>query len=187
MRNVMVADGLRVHICPKVGTASISHAFHQVPYRNTFPDEAGGEFRFMPVRHPLDRIVSAWAYFCNAETPHEISSQPGLLGMGYYFGMPFTEFLDICLKRHDENPHTRTQVQFAGPHPFDWLCPLDDLPDAWEVMRERFDYLKPLVHNHRSHRTVWEKYYDEEMRERAERVFADDLSLFARAHSEAPF
>lgn len=183
----MVAEGLRVHICPKVGTASMSHAFHGVPYRNAFPDEEGPGFRFMAVRHPLDRIVSAWAYFCNAETTHEIGSQPGLLAMGCYFGMPFSEFLAICLKRHDENPHTRTQVQFAGPHRIDWLCPLDDVPDAWELLRQRFGYLRPLTHKHRSHRAPWEKYYDEDSRERAETVFADDVALYARAHAEAPF
>ena len=134
----------------------------------------------MAVRHPLDRIVSAWAFFC-ADDGRQVDRQPGLKSIGYYHSMPFDEFLDICLDRHNENAHTRKQSVFAGPHEIDWLCRLADLPVRWERLRGMFTKIKEIHVSHRSEHDKWETYYSKEQRARAESEFSDDVALFERA------
>ncbi len=135
----------------------------------------------MAVRHPLDRIVSAWSFFCNAPTDQEIKGQHDVTSLGYYWGMPFALFLDLCLEKHSKNAHTRAQVEFAGPHHIDVLCPLERLQEAWEVLRGLFQYLHPLTVSHQSQRTNWQTYYTPSQRNRAEQVFANDMRMFEQA------
>lgn len=181
-KNVLVAPGLRVHICPKVATASISDAMLGVKYHHATPDEEGPELRVMPVRHPLDRIVSAWAYFCDAETDHEIKGQKSLHAIGYRYKMPFDDFLNIVLERHAENNHTQMQVDFAGPHE-PHLVTLANLGKAWSMLRVAFPYLRPIKHVHGSGHAGWQDYYNHTQRDRAMQVFAPDVRLFEKAVS----
>lgn len=131
----------------------------------------------MVVRHPLDRIVSAWAFFCK-DDPTRIDYV--LKDIGYQLGMTFDAFLEICLKRHHENRHTRKQVYFAGPHKIDHLCPLERLSEDWALLRERFPNLNSIEHNHISEHDHWSSYYDSSQRKAAEAVFAEDINLFQK-------
>lgn len=187
MRTVIVLPNrVRIHTAPKCASASISAAMHRSGYVHAFPEDEGPEPRLMAVRHPLDRIVSAWAFFCSPDTPEDVTKQPGLIRIGYYKGMPFNDFLDVCLERHNENAHTRKQSIFAGPHEIDWPVRLDQLPDVWEKMREKFG-LKAMVHSHKSAHDDWVNYYDEASRKRAEKKFAEDVDLFRAATGEINF
>jgi hypothetical protein len=177
-RSVLVFDGLRVHQCPKVATLSISHAccYHN-NYRGALPEEEGPEYRFMAVRHPLDRIVSAWAFFCTGDDG-DIKDQPDFLALGYAFGMPFEAFLEICLERHVSNGHTRMQSAFAGPHKIDFMCPLSRLHEGWEGLRSVFPSLRSLGHRHKTKRAAWQDYFTPETQALAENVFSEDLARF---------
>jgi hypothetical protein len=179
MRNVMVADGLRVHICPKVATAAISSAMHGSGYHHASPQEDGDEYRWMCVRHPLDRLVSCWAFFCRSESDHEIRGQHDLLLLGYYHGMPFAAFLDVALKQHNKNAHTRKQSIYAGGQTFDRLCRLHNLDREWAKLQAKFPYLtRPMMVVHKSNHSDWQDYYTDAQREAAEREFSDDLALY---------
>lgn len=178
----MVADGLRVHICPKVATASISAAMHGVHYYHESPEVDGDEYRWMCVRHPLDRLVSCWAFFCNSEDDSEIRGQHDVMSLGYYHGMPFDEFMDIALEKHELNAHTRKQLRYAGSHGFDHLCKFENLAEEWRKLQARFPFLKkPLPMTHKSNHRNWKMYYTDEQRQRAEDVYADDLDLYGMA------
>jgi hypothetical protein len=182
MKNVMVVDGLRVHICPKVATASISAAMHGTKYRHVFPEEQGPEYRWMCVRHPLDRLVSFWSFFCKSDTDHEIKGQHDVLKLGYRYQMPFNEFLDIALQHHYLNAHTSKQTHFAGKNSFDRLCRLENLPQEWAILQEKFPFLvKPLPLTHKSKHDNWQEYYTSSQRSRAEKVFFEDVGLYENA------
>jgi len=186
MRTVSVLPGIvRIHFTPKCASASISAALHGTGYKHDFPDGEGTEPRFMAVRHPLDRIVSAWAFFC--ENQPDVDRQPGLKAIGYYYGMPFEEFLELCLKRHYENAHTRAQSIFAGPHKIDWLVPLYLLPERWEELRKRFPQanIRQINPSHKSEHKPWQDYYTPPMRAAAETIFADDMRLFELAEANS--
>ncbi len=179
LRNVMVAEGLRVHICPKVATASISAAMHGSGYHHESPLADGDEYRWMCIRHPLDRLVSCWAFFCNSDTDHEIKGQHDIIELGYYHKMPFDEFLDIALEKHELNAHTRKQARYAGGKKFDRLCLLEELPEEWKMLQARFHFLtKELPLTHKSDHRHWSEYYTPEQRKRAEAVFSEDMELF---------
>ena len=186
-RNVLVADGLRVHICPKVASASISAAMIGVRYNHTFTEEEGPEYRWMVVRHPLDRLVSCWAFFCNSETPLEIDGQHDIKTLGYRYGMPFDEFLDIAIESHAKNAHTEKQILYAGNHKFDRLCRLENIAAEWSALRKRFLMLKrPLIVTHQSKHGHWSEYYSDLQSEKAMNVFAEDLELYHRADKNPP-
>lgn len=179
LRNVFKLDGLRIHTCPKIATASIRKVFEKVPYESATQLEPGPELRFMVVRHPLDRIVSAWAFFCNTDDSNRL--HPNLKALGYAMRMPFHEFLEICLQHYQEDHHTQKQIDHAGPHDIDFPCPLHRIHEGWAVLMEMCPVLIPLEHLHKSERKNWESYYDPDQRIRAEQEFSEDLALYQRA------
>ena len=179
---VAVPGILRVHLCPKVASRSMFEAFHQ-ERRAALVDvnEDAGEWRFHCVRHPLDRLVSLWAYFCMGGG---LNGQPQVAKLGYYERQRFPEFLDVVCEKHDQNIHTRRQIAFAGPRQADQLVRYERLTEEWAELVRRFPDVKmrrelPRIHV-TSHRP-WMDYYTDDMRERAEDVFAPDLELYARA------
>ena len=66
-------------------------------FRREPVNDPGPEYRFGVVRHPLDRLVSCWAYFCR---DGRISNQPKMRQIGYRHAMSFDEFLDVALANH---------------------------------------------------------------------------------------
>lgn len=176
----MVVPGvLRVHHAPKVASASISAAMHGAYTQHAFSDEAGPEYRWGVVRHPLDRLVSAWAFFCR---DGRIRNQPGLFVIGYEDGMRFVEFLRLALVRHNDNNHTRFQACFLGPHKFDRLGRFENLGDEWAALRKRFPVItRDIPWHHKTNHPDWRDMYDTEVKRYAELVFAADLALYEAA------
>ena len=128
-RVVVVPGMVRVHLIPKVASEAIYKAFHQEKRAHLeTPEENGGEFRLVVVRHPLDRLVSNWAYFCRG-SPTELNGQPQIRKLGYTDNMAFDDFLEVALEQHEQNVHTRAQVEFIGPHKVDRLVPLHRLDE----------------------------------------------------------
>lgn len=178
-RSVVLLDGLRVHFNYRVASTRIGSSFKNV-VRQVYPDESGDEYRFMAVRHPLDRIVSAWTCFY---APGRLASQPELQQAGFTAGMSFNEFLDLVLVSHEVNRHTCYQTNFKGPHTIDLLIRVDMLVEAWPGLVERFPHcLKPLskMVNASAHGD-WQGYYTRVMRTLAETEFACDMALFEDA------
>jgi hypothetical protein len=168
---------------PKVGTTAIQNCLAPLKYEHRFPEEAGPEFRFMSVRHPLERIVSAWAFFCDTQDYTRIGADKTMHDIGYRLGMPFHEFLPVCIEHNEENRHTRKQIDFAGVHGIDLLCPLHALKEAWEVLRARVPRLgiNPIEHVRRSQHRHWESCYTPDDRDAAEKEFQADIALYESA------
>jgi len=178
---VCVPGLLRVHLIPKTASASLYKAFHQEKRAYLAPaSDDGGEYRFMPVRHPLDRLVSIYAYFCMGDG---LNGQPQVGKLGYYKTMPFAAFLDVVSERHWENIHTRKLVEFAGPREADRYAPYERLQEEWTALRAKFPktkMMRELPVLHRTRHMPWESYYTPETRKRTETVFADDLALYEK-------
>lgn len=181
-----MVDGVRVHTCPKVGYDAIVRALEPLKPSVHCPEEEGPEYRFMPVRHPLSRIVSCWYYFCKSGHPERLTGSPGMGELGYYDQMPLSEFFNICLRKHDGNRHTRKQILAAGPHEIEGLVPLENLTAAWELVRRINSRIKPIGHTHKTEHDNWETYYTEDMTSEGEVVFSDDLALYKKAKANWP-
>lgn len=163
-KTVIPLDGLRVHTCLKVGTTSFLKAFSDIPLE--YPDDPGEGYRFMVVRHPLDRLVSRWAMLQDTRKAE-----------------PFPRFLERVLSDPWQDTHTRPQVAYVGPVPMDELAPFEHLSRAWEGIRRRFSPLNlPRLGHHRaSHHVPWEHHYNNTMRQSAEAIYADDTTLYQTA------
>lgn len=185
--SVFVFPGrLRVHTVNKCASGAISQTLAGRAF-SVKPDDPGDEYRFMCVRHPLERIVSNWTYFTQTEKPFFDSQGSEYGRMGYRHMMPFDDFLDVCLEHHAENHHTRAQADFAGPFEIDHLVPLHRLNDEWEWLRASFPDLniKPLPEGvHATSHSHWGDYYTPQQQWDAERVFARDVKLWAKALGE---
>jgi len=182
---VLVPGLVRVHLCPKVASASLYKAFHQEKraYLTSAKDD-GGEFRFWTIRHPLDRLVSLYSYFCLG---FGLNGQPQVAKLGYSKGMAFEDFLEVIFVRHWENIHTRKQIEFAGPREADQYVPFERLQDEWTGLRRRFPDLKimrELPHIHKTDHRAWQNHYDEPLRKRAEQAFAEDMELYGKAMND---
>jgi len=138
------------------------------------PTEAGPEYRWGVVRHPLDRLVSAHSYFCRGE-------QPGVIKMGICRGMPWDDFLHTALSNPYGDKHLRPQHINIGPHRFDRLGRLENLSAEWIELQKRFPALGNIRWLTKTGHGAWETYYTDEQRKRAETVFAADVELYARS------
>ena len=169
--SVIKIPGLRIHTIPKVASGSIKNAFREVPYEMVSPDEKGPEYRWMCIRHPLDRIVSAWAFFCF----HKGELTGNLTRLGYTKGMPFDEFFNLIIEVHDEDRHTCGQFHYAGPHKIDRYVKLHNLSAKWKVLEKKFPVLnKPLQWLNPSQHQGWQRQYSVAQFDEAMRVFNAD-------------
>ena len=176
--SVIVLDGLRIHNIQKNAHSAINVATFSLPHRLATPQEEGNEYRFMVVRHPLDRIVDAWAFFCTRDVPrihHDMHD------LGYRLDMTFGEFLEHLLKKHDKNIHTQKQVLFTGGHKIDFLCPIHKLNDVWKDLAKKFNLNELPERYNWIERGPWEEYYTDEQRERAELEFKEDIELYQQS------
>lgn len=180
MRNVIVFDRLRIHWSPKVAHQAINQALGYQHVETAYPDEPGPQKRFMAIRHPLDRLVSAWAFFLDGKTEADNNE---LILLGYRPGCTFDEFLDRVLVDYDDDIHTAPQSRNAGPFPIDYAVKFEDLPAAWAWLREAYPetQLGPLLVRNASRHAPWTAYYNVTTRAKAEQVFANDLKLWENA------
>lgn len=178
IKNVIVAGGLRYHLVPKVASSSITQAIKINPQRSVFPEEVGEGHRFMVVRHPLDRLVSMWTFFC---FDHDRLNSNGIGELGYTWEMPFDKFLENVYVQYPYNQHTEKQVVLKGPHYIHDLIRLENLQSFWPTLQEKFPGLRPLGHNHKTDHKPWQEYYSPEQRKEAEEVFKEDIKLYEGA------
>lgn len=170
-QTVLVTPGLRVHTCPKNASTSISKAMKGLKKWHANPEDAGGEYRWMAVRHPLDRLVSAYCHFC-------LGAQLGIIQMGICKGMPFGDFLHTALSNPYGDKHLTPQFMYAGPRKFDRLCRLENLAKEWIDLRKMFPLLRPIQVRNKSHHDPWTGFYTPAQRKAAELIYAADMALF---------
>lgn len=178
IKNVIVAGGLRYHLIPKVASSTLTRAIKIQPQRAAFPEEVGEQHRFMVVRHPLDRLVSMWTFFCF--DPDRLQSN-GIGEIGYEREMPFDKFLELVYDKYDLNQHTQKQVTFKGPHYVHDIVKLENLNSFWPTLQKKFDGLRDLGHFHKTDHKPWQEYYSPEQKKEAEFVFKEDLKLYKGA------
>ena len=174
----VVKGGLRAHLVPKVAHSAIAYAIGEKQIgQRVEPDQPSDDTRLMVVRHPLERIVSAYTFFCKERLYAPFNE--GMANLGYKRDMLFNEFLDHLLVHYDENVHTKKQADFTGGNHIDILIPIDKLNDAWPRIAAKYnlDSLKEVQANKSNH-SGWEEYYTTEQRERAEQVFKEDIELY---------
>ncbi len=175
----VLRGGLRVHLIPKVAHSQLAHAINDRENQSrTVVTEPSEDKRLMVVRHPLDRIVSAYTFFCKTRLDYPFNK--GMENIGYTREMTFDEFLHNLLKRHSENCHTIKQIEYTGGHEIDYLIPIEKLNEAWPEIAKRYN-LKALEvdkRNASNRNGGWEEYYTDEQRELAEEVFKEDLELY---------
>jgi len=180
----VVKGGLRVHLIPKIAHSQIARAIGEKQIGQRVDcNEPSDDFRMMVVRHPLDRIVSAYSFFCKERT--NLPFNDGMRVLGYKRDMTFSDFLDHVLEHHEENVHTARQVLFKGNQEIDLLVPVEKLNDVWPDVAKRFN-LSNLEEKHanRSTHNHWEDYYSEVERDIAELVFKEDLDLYNLAQEK---
>lgn len=174
-RSVAVIPGLRVHTAPKVASTALLGAV-PTSRRQAYPEEWGEEHRFMVVRHPLDRLVSTWAFFlAQKDRPNEMTA------IGYEQPCQFEEFLSYCLEIHDANQHTRAQWLYSGPWIIQQPVRYENLADGWNDLRRQFPVLGELSVKNASDHGEWRGYYSTRQRIEAEKMFAADMALYEMA------
>jgi hypothetical protein len=174
----VVKGGLRVHLIPKIAHSQIAMAIgdKQIGQRVDC-NEPSSDVRMMVVRHPLDRIVSAWSFFCKKNTHQPFND--GMRVLGYKREMEFSDFLSHVLEHHEENVHTAKQVLFKGDQYIDLLVPVERLSSIWHYVAKEYKLssLQEKYANASPH-LRWENYYSPEEREITEQVFKEDLDLY---------
>lgn len=183
LNTVLIIPKLRIHVINKVASTSIRMALKAsgLNYSTAYPEDRGYEYRWMCVRHPLERLVSAWAFFCN-QPEDGLKFKPRLLEMGYRNGMQFYEFLEVALIHHSEDPHTMAQVHFKGPHSINRICRLENIEDEWWSLQDKFPLItESLEVVHKTEHYEWERYYSRKQRDITSRLFQSDIYLYDNA------
>lgn len=175
----VVKGGLIVHLIPKVAHSAIGNHLGKGVVETIKPTDQREGYRFMCVRHPLDRIVSGWSFFTQQAAKYHILHESVEL-LGYKADMSFKEWLAHCLVHYDENIHTAKQIMFTGGHEIDELCAIENLSTQWIPLQRKYNLDAMEVCNASIH-NPWEEYYDDASRAVAEEVFSEDIELYMKA------
>lgn len=168
LENVLVAAGHRVHLVPRVGSQSILRSIARRVEQFDAPDIDGPETRIIPVRHPVERLMSVWAMFCQG---FQKLHADGLVGLGITYGMSLDAFVDIALSADHDEPHLRAQVRYHAGQT-DGLVRLENLANVWPKS------LPPLLRiNAADFRPVCPAH----LRPRIEQHYASDMALYEAA------
>lgn len=184
--------GVVLHFAPKCASSSIGKAIASVPH---VPVDVDTDYmvpvkHFMAVRHPADRLMSAWSYFCKTDN-NQLEQAKHQQALGYHKDMPFTEFLDIVLKDPSQDIHAEPQIVYAGrkinwAHPDNCLVTLDRIDDMWQEVMSLVPGVEPLERSNESDREG-RRGMMSFMRVRTplmnliEGVYAHDLALYETA------
>lgn len=178
--------GLRIHLVPKNAHSSIANSFEQLHHNKKLEDvkvdiaEESDDKRMMVVRHPCDRAVSAWSFFClkNPSIPiHDYMEE-----LGYKKLMTWDEFYPVFVDKYEHNIHTMPQVEYTGGHEIDYLVAIEDLNNWWEHNRGLF-VLPSLLNQNASLHQPWEELVNNSQRETIESIFDKDLNLYRRSRN----
>ena len=161
-------DGLLIHTVPKVASTSIAKAVAHVRQGRFTPEEISNYPRWMVVRHPLDRLVSAWAFF---------RDNPDKFYEDRIHGLSFREALPILLSARLLDRHILPQHLHKGDNDV-VCCRYEYIEPGWEALRTRFHWLRPLKHIHKSDRGDWRDYYTDTMRKMAQKAYSEDMELY---------
>lgn len=178
-QSVIVAEGLRLHTINKVAHSSLNIIMRGIEKRRTSPYEKSKDYRFMVVRHPLDRLVSSWHFFCKGGAPKDLVSP--IHDLGYKRGLTWTDFLELVKKDKDCNIHITDQYKFAGDKKIDMLTPIERLDEHWEILRTKFTYLPEMIHENPTDHKEWWWYYTDKERAEMEELFMTDKVLYSVA------
>ena len=154
-----------------------SHIKHAVIRR----DLKGKYFLFAFVRNPVGR---AWSCYKNKILNTRRAGKKDILAnKGFYFGMDFTEFVDVLVKLPDNviDRHLRSQSWFLkdkqGLLP-DYIGKLETFDADWEVISSKYGLPTPVHHNKTGSA---EKITDICTRASLEKLidrYTDDIELF---------
>lgn len=172
----MVNGGLLVHTIPKVASTSMSAAMVWTHPRRAHPTEDLPGFRFMAVRHPLERLVSAWLYF----TPGDKLKHMQVFRHNVYKDMPFAEFVRVVLENPNKDRHTRQQDDWRGGQKIDCLVKLENLPREWNKMVGKYPVVE-IPHKNSTDHSEWWSYYTPDLARDALAVYGGDLELYENA------
>ncbi len=184
-------DAVFIHI-PKTGGTSIRRGVwadnYDGPVFGAIPEEWSDLFSFAFVRHPFDRLISAWKMFSEGTTygGNKCTPRPVLAE-----GVALKPFLRVVTNEaipYDYLPGrvrtTETRIRhhtIPQTHPYNCLH-LADFVGRYErfemdylVCVQRLGVTKPLVHMHRSVRSHWRDYMDAEDIELCAEFFRDDF------------
>lgn len=155
----------------KTASTTMAHTLGKKGRFNEYREPPRDKPVVMIVRHPLDRLVSAYHWFVLG--PYNII--PG--GGNRRFGsIDFAQF--VAHTEHHHNMHWTPQTfQLERWREYS-LVPLERLRDWWP------DDLPPLEHKKKTRRLEWQAYYDEPLRERCESRYAEDIEAYELARSQ---
>ena len=176
--------GLRIHLIPKNAHSAIHTAFEKPSLRAVISDctEDSEDRRMIVVRHPCDRLISAWTFFCYKRLDLPFNEGMGVLG--YKARMTLDEFYDLYKLKYNDNIHTQLQVSFTGGHKIDEVVKMEDLNDWWVKNTLKYE-LPTMTKTNSSEHEHWETYFSPEMRKEIEVLFKEDLELYNSNHWRA--
>lgn len=142
----------------EIQSDQISYMIGLKEFKANFPEIWGTAFKFMAVRNPYDRFVSAWKFLPLPEDPHEAISRKNTRAIRYHLTRPQMEGLelsDIDYFIHFEN----LEEDF-------WrLCNIIDIP------RQYLGIHRTSEHNH------FTEYYDYRLASKVYEMFERDFKL----------
>lgn len=144
--------------------------------RRASPNEQNNDYKFMAVRHPLERLVSAWKYF----TPGDRLRHSQVFRHSVWPDMPFDAFIELIVQHPMKDKHTTPQTRFKGDADIDLLVKLENLPKHWNTLVGRFS-VDEITHKNKTDHDDWWTYYRPSLAQMALEAYGADLELYERA------
>lgn len=133
-------------------------------------------FKFVFVRNPFDRIVSAYKHVIQKGAWKNIDDNPEL-----YAQMEFGEFIDVISKQEirNMNLHFRPQWTFIPVKP-DYVGRFEHInKDFVEIMQKiGLNSSIQLPHKNFTRKTNYQDFYDEKSRKAVVKIYRKDFDMF---------
>lgn len=175
-----------IHITKTGGTSirkGVWHRNYEKPVFGYMPDEWSHLFKFAFVRHPFDRVISAWKMFTEGAVGDKSWKFPA-------DARPLTlsQFMDIVEDDSiifDERRKTFEEKirHHAIPqtHPFnclkhaDFVGRFERIDEDFAKIAARLGMTTKLPKMHHTTHTHWQDYFDDEILSRCRAFYAQDL------------
>ena len=152
-------------------------ALHRHPALNLGTrNEVGALYVAAFVRHPVARLVSAWA---DKIARHDGRATDTLVKLGFRVGMPFAEFAWLACQNAGRDVHIRPQVDFVARH-VNLLGRVETLDRDWRRLRDRCPWL-PALGRWQATGADWRDCCDEQTAALICGAYEEDWTLWRQA------
>ena len=170
-------------LIPGVASTSIGYALKKHTNVEEYSRKPDDVFVLGVTRHPYDRLVSVYQYFCRSADGGRLHNAEMLTKAGLFWNMPWETFLANMRHHSYMSMHTAEQGWWWKDITPDYMVAIEDLGSSWKKLQEFCLELSdlPKEHLNKVEHGPWEEHFNHEQTVRFAPQLQGDLEVYSTA------